>query len=152
MEFTLTPHETDIVARSAAHTLADSVTPAATALRDGITDFDIARLMMSLEMGDLIVPAGRTWKALDVRPVLMPFIPRLYATIAEALRVGIVQIGTVRTTPGVVRTQLVGAPVHLRRTTARTMCDASEAVPTVRYRLVDDEDLVDCTACLLANR
>lgn len=148
----LSKHDNDIVIRSAAHTLADAVTPDSTRLRNDVTDFDIARLMLALETGQVIVPDGRGWKALDVRPLLQAFVPHLYTTISEALRLGLVHLDSVRTSPGIVRHQLVGAAVHLRRETGRTMCAASLAIPFMRYRLVDDEDLVDCTACLLANR
>lgn len=149
----LTAHDLDLVDRAAAHAMAEYVLPAAARFQRNVTDLDVARLILALERGTVIVPSatGRSWHTVP-RGDRMPPLTRV---IEEAMRVGLVHPDTVKI-GDIARTQLVAAPVHLRvqidRNRRGTACRASQDIPFGRFRTLDNRDLVDCSACLMAHR
>lgn len=146
MDISLSTHETALVARAAAHALAEEATPALARFTNGVDDLDVARLIMRIERGSVIVPSAvsRAWLALNE----IEREPHLTRIVKEAIRVGLVYPGTIRTGPHLIRVQLVAAPVHLRRVPGVPVCPESQEKPYGRYRTLDEAAWVDCSACL----
>jgi hypothetical protein len=139
----LSATERVLIARSVAHVLPDEDTPDVARLRDGVTDLDAARLILRIERGALIVPAGRSWVVLhDANRTL-----RLARIVEECLRLRLVYRDMIEIGPDVLRCQLAAAPVHHRTGANRTLCPMSLKYPHARYRCVGDSTLVDCLTC-----
>jgi hypothetical protein len=138
-----------LVVRAGAHAAPDYELPASAQFRDGVSDLDVARLILRIERGAAVVAgsSGRSWHTVP-RGFRMPPLTRV---VNEALRVRLVRLDAVRTGPHTVRQQLACAPVHVRDFTRtgrrRTACAAWLSEPFVRYRTVDDPGLADCIAC-----
>jgi hypothetical protein len=131
-----------LIERSAAHALADGIGPA---FRNGVTDLDVARLILRLEQGAIVVQAkgGRSWHTLP-RGERMPPLTRV---VQECLRLGLVYRATIETGPAVRRVQLAAAPIHRRLAPNTTRCNASLLRRGLRWRTTLDARLVDCFAC-----
>lgn len=144
----LTACEQAIIERSVAHALPDELTPAAAAWGHGVTDLDIARLMMRIERGSIIVPSAvsAAWFALNE----IERERHLTRIVHAAIRKGIAYSEVTRTGTHTVRTQLLAAPVHLRAGLNGTVCPESREKPYGRYRTLSDVTLVDCSDCILA--
>lgn len=132
--------EQRLIARAGLHAMKDPSEPLA--FRDGVTDLDAARLIHAIERGYVVVPRGRVWT--DLSGALRARMPHLTRVVQECLRVRLVSIAAVHFGGDVVRHQLVAAPVHLR--------GAHDLPEGWRHRLTDDATLIDCKACLAANR
>lgn len=137
--------EAVLALRAGAHGAEPETLPEPARLRHGTLDLEAARLIHLIEQGNVIVPRSypRSWRFLDT---LMPHMTGLSRIVEECLRVGLVYADVVRTGPSIRRTQLAASVVHLDRG-GRTACNMSDAMPMLRYRLLDDLSLVDCLAC-----
>lgn len=137
-----------LAARAAAHADEEHV------YRHGVTDLDIARLILAVERGAVIHPTASMtqWAAPAGSPLRAPHRP-LNATVNEAIRVGLCRV-TVEPgkRPGVVLTRLAAAPVHARNPQRPTIPRCLDAVLYARtdayFRLLDDLTLVDCQGCM----
>lgn len=135
--------DTALAARAAAH--ADETSE----WQNGVTDLDVARLILALERGTLIHPTASMtqWAAPAGSPLRAPHRP-LNATVNEAIRVGLALTVTERLGPSRTLTRLAAAPVHARNP-RRPLLPACQDLPSPRYwRLLDDLTLVDCQACI----
>lgn len=135
-----------LAARAAAHADEEHV------YSDGVTDLDIARLILALERGALIHPTASMtqWAAPAGSPLRAPKRP-LNATVNEAIRVGLCRVATEPTGPSAVRVRLAPAPVHARSEVRPLMpaCQVFSLPQPDRYwRLLDDLTLVDCQGCI----
>lgn len=133
-----------LAARAAAHADEEH------AYRDGVTDLDVARLILALERGTLIHPTASMtqWAAPAGSPLRAPHRP-LNATVNEALRVGLCRVAVEHPRPSVALSRLAAAPVHARNP-RRPLQPACIAVlsGTRYFRLLDDLTLVDCQGCI----
>jgi len=133
------------IERAAAHAAPSSLLTPAARFRGGVTDQDVARLLLALERG---VSFTRTrhggWRVPTGTPV-----PRNCSTaIQEAVRTGLLHHHR--------SDVLVLAPVHLGRFEQWGAYDrqvsvcgvAGENMGPKRTRLVADPIMVDCLACL----
>jgi hypothetical protein len=136
-----------LAARAAAH--ADE----AHVYRNGVTELDMARLILALERGTLIHPTASMtqWAAPAGSPLRAPHRP-LNATVNEAIRVGLCRVAVEHPRPSVAVTRLAAAPVHARNPRRPTIPRCLDAVLYARtdayFRLLDDLTLVDCQGCI----
>lgn len=137
-----------LVLRSTAHVLAVSETPPVLRFRDGVTELDAARLILSVERGAVIVQAvsGRSWHAVPRRAGRAP----LTRIVEQCLHFGLVYRDSVITGPALRRIQLGAPPIHLR-TDHGLACRADMVVLGRRWRSLADPRLVDCLACKRAD-
>lgn len=112
--------------------------------RSGITDLDVARVLLHLERGRMIAQGGSRWVAEKGSPAAAR--GNLARVVDEMIRTGLAVGLSDRT--GVYRFKVVlrAAPVHLRGRTdhLRPSCEAE----ALRYRIVDHPSLADCPTCL----
>jgi len=136
-----------LAARAAAHADEEHI------YNNGVTDLDIARLLLAVERGTLIHPTASMtqWAAPAGSPLRAPHRP-LNATVNEAIRVGLCRVAVDRTAPAIARTRLAAAPVHARNPRRPTIPRCLDAVLYARtdayFRLLDDLTLVDCQGCI----
>jgi hypothetical protein len=107
--------------------------------RNGVTDLDVARVLLSMERGRAIVQGGSRWLAEQGSP-LTGLRGNLVKVVDEMIRTGLARGVSDRTGAYSFKVVLTAAPVHLRG----SQC-GSEAL---RLRLVDHRDLADCPDCL----
>lgn len=142
---TISEREQNLITRSASHALAD-VVAGDSRFRNGVTDLDAARLIHRIERGAMIVPSatGRSWHEVPRGPHMPP----LTRVIEECLRLGLVERLTVETAPGIWRTQLQAAAVHIETAPGHVLCRRHLRAPGKRLRALRDATLADCAACL----
>lgn len=133
------------VIRAGAHSTEPQKLMPEARFRDGVTDLDMARLLLALERGIPIVMKGYRWTA----PAHSPLLAKLASTVSEGIRLGLVHQAAVPTGPHTVVQRAVAAPVHLRSAhdPDRPACPQPRGLK--RYRLMNVEDLryVDCSVC-----
>lgn len=121
-------------------------------LHGKVRDLDIARLVLHVERGGIVVPSatGRTWYA-EGMPKLPGQNVSLTRTAQEAVRLGILRIVVRATGRDIYRTQLSAAPTHARsaRDRRRPVCGLVDP-DVLRWRLLDRAHLayVDCQGCM----
>lgn len=138
------------VARAVAHALPASMLGPAQRFQGEVDDLMVARLMRALDAGVEVHQGGRYgWQAPQDSPLNQR---RLGGTVAEALRTGLVRALSEPVGPQIRKVYVVPAPVHLRASggPSAPRCrryDPPNGSP-MRFRLVDEIDLVDCRTCL----
>lgn len=138
-----------LILRSVTHIADETELPAWAQLCNHVTDLDVARLIHAIERGTVVVPRDNVWT--DLRGNLRAAMPHLTRTVNECLRLGLVQRASEQTAPGVWRTWLVAAPIHRDAGGRVPACHRGRTRP-IRFRLTDDPGLIDCKACLEADR
>ena len=138
----LSTHEADLITRAGAHAAAEATLAPYARFTNDVTDLDAARLIHLLERGALVVPHVRAYVMFRGRTPM----PHLTRTVIECLRLGLAVQETLPTAPDIYRTQIRPAKMHLRAGAVnQPRCHDTAAL---RYRTLDDLDLVDCAACL----
>lgn len=153
----ITAMEQDLIERAGSFAAADAVLNADAQMRGGVTDLDMARLLLALDSGAEIVMGKRTdtWVAPAGSP-LKGFDGQfgrrsLSKVVNEAIRLGLAHVAVDRETPALVRTYLAPALTHARSRFNRVMPACQHPTTTIkRYRLMDRDRLalVDCQACV----
>lgn len=155
----LTEAELAAIDRAGSFAVADAVLDYDRQLHNGVTDLDMARLLLALDQGAEIVMGGRTdrWlapagsplKGMDGRYQRRS----LSKVVNEAIRLGLVFVATDHPDgiPALVRTFIVPSLTHVRSRFNRLapMC-ARPTNSIKRYRLLDPSHLVlvDCQRCV----
>lgn len=151
-----TQAELDLIERAGAHAAAEAVLRPSAQLQGGVTDLDVARVLLFLDGdGEIIyLPKSKQWLAPAGSPLKdgLKYTRRSLTTVVnEASRLGLVYPARNEPGPHQGPWYLAAALVHYRSAADRLtpMC-ASTARPSKikRYRLVDDLTLVDCQGCV----
>lgn len=133
------------IVRAGAHATNPEDLPPEARFRDGVTDLDMARLLLAVERGVPIVMQGYRWTC----PSHSPLRARLASTVSEGIRLGLLHQASVPTGPHTRVQTAVAAPVHLRSATDPDRPACPQPRSFKRYRLMSAADIryVDCTAC-----
>lgn len=139
------PDIQSLIVRAGAHAAEPACLAEEAKLRDGVTDLDMARLLLALERGTEVVYSGYRWSC----PGHSPIGRGLSATVSEGIRVGLVFQAAELTGPQTYVQRAVAAPVHLRSDTDPDRPACPQPIGYKRYRLMNRADLryVDCSAC-----
>ena len=142
------------VIRAGCHATAEVMLDRDAQLREGVTDLDVARVLLALEGGALIIPGPRNstrWMAPHGSPLRAmdgTYERRsLNRVVGEMIRLGLAYVATQRTGPSSFRRFLAPALVHARGGRGRPAC-GGPTTTIKRFRLVDELTLVDCQACV----
>lgn len=144
----LPEREQNLINRSVCHIADETLLPEALRLGNRVTDLDVARLLLAVERGFVVVPRDETWT--DLTGALRARMRHLTRVANECIRLRLLVRTTEQITVDIWRTRLVAAPVHLMAGPNRPACPAPGGM--VRYRLSDDRNLIDCPACLDPDR
>jgi hypothetical protein len=123
--------------RAAAHSVAGE------SFRDGVTDLDVARVLLAIERGAQIVAGGPSrWFCETGNPLNRTSLAR---TVDEMIRTGLARASSAPVGRDYYSVTLIPAPVHLRsrRDALRARCGNS----SLRLRRVDHLELIDCGTC-----
>jgi len=141
--------EDGLILRAGTHAVHEGLLEPVARLQGGVSDLDIARLVLYVERGGLVWPTDsrRTWKA-DGMPAMRR--PSLTRVVNEGLRLGILRAITVKSGASTYRTLLAAAPTHIRSKRGQMPACGRQDLHALRYRLLDSNHLayVDCQACL----
>lgn len=113
---------------------------------DGVTDLDVARVLLSMERGRSILQGGSRWLVEQGSP-LTGLRGNLVKVVDEMIRTGLARGVSDRTGAYSFKVVLTAAPVHLRSRTDR-LSPLCEVAGPLRFRIVDHRDLADCPTCL----
>lgn len=139
-----------LILRSCCHEADERWMPVAVQFCQKVSVLDAARLIHAIERGATVVEHDRVWT--DLGGSLRARMPHLTRIVNECLRLGLVTRTSTETFPDVWLTRLATAPVHFSAGLNTTRCPASRNGQTRRFRLTEDPALVDCKACLKADR
>lgn len=154
----ITEEELGLIERAGSFAVADGVLDHDRQLQRGVTDLDVARLLLALDQGAEIIMSGRTdrWVAPTGSP-LKGMDGRyerrsLSKVVNEAIRLGLAFVATDHPDgiPALVRTFLVPCLTHLRSRFNPLAPTCSRPTNSIkRYRLLNASALalVDCQAC-----
>lgn len=139
-----TPADLRRIERAGAHGVHAELLEPEFRLGRGVSDLDVARLMLALESGVQVIQGGRGgWTTRGsgalARKAGLPVV------VDEAIRLGLVRAVSELVGPSVHRVYVVPAPVHLR-SPWDNLAPACPRLPG-RYRLVKNRLWVDCKAC-----
>lgn len=109
--------------------------------RGGITDLDVARVLLHLERGRWIVQGGSRWLAEKGSPAAAK--GNLAKVVDEMIRTGLATALSDRTGAYSFKVVLTPALVHLR-----SRLSPSCGAEALRHRIVDHPSLADCPTCL----
>jgi hypothetical protein len=146
----LPEREQTLILRSVAHVADESRLPEQMRLCNRITDLDVARLIHGIERGAIVVQRDAVW--VDRGGLMRRRMPHLTRIVNECLRLGLVDRVSQEISPDVWRVWLSAAPVHQQAPGGGPVCPVAGERRTRRLRLSDDPGLVDCPACLEADR
>ena len=133
------------ILRAGAHAAEPAKLHPAARFRDGVTDLDMARILLALDRGVPIVMKGYRWTV----PAHSPLLAKLASVMSEGIRLGLIHSAIEKTGPNTHRQVAVAAPVHLRSADNpdRPACPRPKGIK--RFRLMNAEGIryVDCPAC-----
>jgi hypothetical protein len=127
--------------RAAAHSADPANLRAAQRFQHGVTDLQVARIMLALERGTILYRSrlGR-WLA----PTGSPIGPNLSPAVMEMIRTGLLRHWIDREGD-----HLIPAKVHLTLDGRNSLClFAGEDLGPMRARLARELDLADCLECM----
>jgi len=153
----LTEEEKGLIDRAGSHAVAETALDYDRQLHHGVTDLDVAVLLLFLDRGGEIIPGLKrdTWRAPAGSPLKGEngVYPRrsLSRVVNEAIRLGLVFVASEQVFPDVWHTYLAPSLTHMRSRFNPLAPACSRPINSIkRYRLLDHDHLalVDCQACV----
>lgn len=146
---TLTAELQTMVAKAGLHAADPTRLKLDARFRGGITDLDVARVILAAERGAGIVadPGPCRWVLMGPERMGRVMLSRI---VEEMIRTGLAAGVSESRGRDLVRVSVRVAPIHLRarRNDLRARCTSR----ALRLRRTDDPTLVDCVSCLSASR
>lgn len=142
----VTPADRRLCDRAAAHSVGEiGRLNLEACFRGGITDLDVARVILAVERGSDIRQGGEArWMLVGREKMNRNF---LSCVVDEMLRTGLAMALSERVRHEVVAVHIRVAPVHFRALSDDLRPSCHTRVP-LRVRRTERRDLVDCVSCL----